>query len=59
MTYTYFLIDGKDWEDEKPAPQLKELRGLLKDSLQSLGGGEAFLRHERNQFHSERAAEDE
>ena len=59
MSYTYFLIDGKDWEDEKPASQFEELRGLLKDSLQSLGGGEAFLHHERNPFHSERAVADE
>ncbi len=34
-----------------------ELRGLLKEELQSLGGGEAFLRYERVGFYRAEPAE--
>jgi len=51
-------------DDEKPhsvaddATEFEKLRGLLKGALDSLGGGEAFLRRERNHFY-DRDAETE
>jgi hypothetical protein len=34
-----------------PAPPLMELWGIGREVFESLGGGEAFLREERRQFH--------
>jgi len=34
------------------------LRGLLKEAFQSLGGGECFLREERNRFYGHRTAKE-
>jgi len=51
-------------DDEKPhstaadATEFERLRGLLKGALDSLGGGEAFLRRERDRFY-ERDADKE
>ena len=52
VTFTYRVLDAsqpasvqsEDWSFGK-------LRGAAKDVFQSLGGGEAFLRKEREQFH--------
>jgi hypothetical protein len=60
MTYTYRLL-GR--EHEQPgaiaeAPAFDKLRGLLKEALHSLGGGERFLQRERNSFYGGGRAED-
>lgn len=52
MTCNDRLNDDIDQHDDKPTPQFEELYGLLKEAFQSLGGGEAYLRGERTQFHS-------
>jgi hypothetical protein len=52
------LLDSKDLQDEKPAPQFEKLQGLLKGSFRSLGGGEAFLRRERGIFRASRPVEE-
>ncbi len=58
MVYTYRLLDEKESHAEAlETPSFEGLRGLLKESLRSLGGGEAFLREERNRFYGRRAAE--
>jgi hypothetical protein len=52
VTFTYRLLND---EERKPAPRLEwpfmKLRGLAKDVFRSLGGGETFIRQEREQFH--------
>jgi hypothetical protein len=59
MIYTYRLLDEKEPQVEATkTPRFEQLRGLLKESLQSLGGGEAFLREERSRFHGHGAAEE-
>ena len=58
MVYTYRLLDEKESHAEAlETPSFEGLRGLLKESLRSLGGGEAFLREERDRFYGRRAAE--
>jgi len=53
------LLDEKEPRVEAArTPSFEKLRGLLKESLQSLGGGETFLRNERNRFHGHAAAEE-
>jgi len=44
-TFTYRLLD-------------EDLRGLMKETFKSLGGGEAFLRHERSHFYGSDAEEE-
>ena len=59
VIYTYRLLDEKEPRVEAArTPSFEKLRGLLKESLQSLGGGETFLRNERNRFHGHAAAEE-
>jgi hypothetical protein len=50
VTYTYELIDTKAAvpAQQDPWPQL---RGVLKDVFADLGGGDAYLRSERDTFH--------
>jgi len=60
MTYTYRLLNAKknerghspDAQDAAIRAFLK-LRGLMKETFQALGGGEAFLRHEREHFYGD------
>lgn len=52
VTYTYAFVDS-----EKPAPTQdpwNELRGALKGVFADLGGGESYLRKEREAFESGR-----
>ena len=51
MVYVYRLVDN-DQQSRPDAPHASfdQLRGLLKEALHSLGGGEAFLRRERSRF---------
>lgn len=52
VTFTYRLLDD---EKKKPAPRpewpFMKLRGLAKDVFRGLGGGETFIRQERERFH--------
>lgn len=52
VTFTYRLMDGETQSPVEPAawPFLR-LRGIGKEVFQSLGGGEAFIRKERDQFY--------
>lgn len=51
VIYTYRLLDKAGGPEADPVPEFGKLRGLLKEALQSLGGGESFLRRERERFH--------
>lgn len=52
VAYTYrFAEDQGPAEHVDRVPEFGRLRGLLKEALSSLGGGEAFLRRERERFH--------
>jgi hypothetical protein len=48
VTYTYGFIDGIS-PSPKPDPWIR-LRGALRDVFAELGGGEAYLQKERDQF---------
>ena len=56
-TFTYRLLDENP-PDASRAVTFEDLRGLLKGAFDSLGGGEAFLRHERNHFYNSDTAEE-
>ena len=52
VTFTYRILDSA----QQPAMQpeewpFKNLRGVAKEVFRSLGGGDAFLRKEREGFH--------
>lgn len=49
VTYTYEFIENKPSPLPKHDPWTR-LRGALKDVFAELGGGEAYLRKERDQF---------
>jgi hypothetical protein len=51
VTYTYEFIDTKAPASPQPDPWLR-LRGALKDIFAELGGGEAYLRAEREKFYA-------
>lgn len=51
VMYTYKLLDEAGSALADSVPEFGKLRGLLKEALQSLGGGESFLRREREHFH--------
>jgi hypothetical protein len=51
VTFTYRLIDQAGEAGAAPQEdQFLRLRGIAKEVFQSLGGGQAFLRKEREQF---------
>lgn len=52
VIFTYRLVDEAGQPPSQPAtsPFLR-LRGIAKDVFQSLGGGEAFIRKEREEFY--------
>jgi hypothetical protein len=50
VIYTYEFIDAKKAGSPKPDPW-SELRGALKNVFRDLGGGEAYLRNERENFY--------
>ena len=43
--------DEQPQSDDGKALTFEDLRGLMKDTFDSLGGGEAFLRREREHFY--------
>src|ERR1035441_126542 len=58
MVYVYRLVDyDRPSRATPPAASFDQLKGLLKEALQSLGGGEAFLRNERSRFYGSGEAE--
>jgi hypothetical protein len=50
LTYRLALQDGKESSLRPEWPFLR-LRGIAKEVFSSLGGGEAFIRKERERFH--------
>jgi hypothetical protein len=52
VAYTYRLLERAGVAGQSAtAPEFAKLRGLLKEALHELGGGEAFLRRERQHFY--------
>ena len=51
VVYTYEFIDGMQSSTQQERPWTR-LRGALKDVFASLGGGEAYLRAERENFYA-------
>jgi hypothetical protein len=52
VTFTYRMLDAVQGTSTKPEEwPFRKLRGVAREVFQSLGGGEAFLREEREQFH--------
>ena len=49
VTFTYEILDSRG-EDSGPSDPLLKLRGVAKDLFRELGGGEAFIREERDNF---------
>lgn len=52
MTYVYRILESPDTETTVKDSSFDRLRGLLEDVYQSLGGGEAYLKNERNKFNA-------
>ena len=50
VTYTYEFVDTKKPDSPKEDPWI-QLRGSLKKVFRELGGGEAYLRNERDHFY--------
>jgi hypothetical protein len=50
VIYTYEFVDGSRSSAKAPDPWLR-LRGTLKNVFEELGGGEAYLRNERDNFY--------
>jgi len=53
VTYTYEFTQTKQPSSPKQDPWIR-LRGALKDVFAELGGGEAYLRNERDNFYRRR-----
>jgi 5-methylcytosine-specific restriction protein B len=52
VTFTFRLLDELAPASGEPAqPSLMSLRGIGKDLFESVGGGEAFIRREREHFY--------
>jgi hypothetical protein len=52
VTFTYRVLDTVQQPSTRPEEwPFKKLRGVAKEVFGSLGGGEAFLRKEREKFH--------
>ncbi len=58
VTFTYRLLDNHESpKGDAAAADFASLRGLLKGTLQALGGSDAFLRRERERFYQHDGAE--
>src|SRR5271157_1740947 len=53
VTYTYEFVDALDSSQANSDPWT-ELRGALKDVFAGFGGGEAYLRGERENFYADK-----
>src|SRR5580658_5440081 len=51
VTFTYRMLDAAQPSTRPEEWPFKKLRGAAKEVFRSLGGGEAFLRKEREKFH--------
>jgi hypothetical protein len=52
VTFTYRVLDNVEQSPKQPEEwPFRKLRGVAKEVFRSLGGGEAFLRNEREKFH--------
>jgi hypothetical protein len=52
VTFTYRVLDTvQQSSTQKEEWPFEKLRGVAKEVFGSLGGGEAFLRNERENFH--------
>ena len=52
VTFTYRVLDSVQQTSTQPDEwPFRKLRGVAKEVFRSLGGGEAFLREEREKFH--------
>jgi hypothetical protein len=51
VTYTYEFADAEPATGKKAEDPWIQLRGAMKDILQKYGGGEAYLRQERENFY--------
>jgi hypothetical protein len=52
VTFTYRMLDAVQQPSLQPEEwPFRRLRGVAKEVFRSLGGGEAYLRKEREQFH--------
>jgi hypothetical protein len=58
MSNDYRLPGREQQQQSADATAFYELRGLLKEALQALGGGEAFLQYERVGFYRAEPAEE-
>jgi hypothetical protein len=56
VTYTYEFIEAKPSDPQKHDPWIR-LRGALKDIFTGMGGGEAYLRAERENFRAPKDSE--
>jgi hypothetical protein len=56
-TFTYRILDEKK-PNAAATVTFEDLRGLMKETFESLGGGEAFLRRERSHFYGSDAEEE-
>jgi hypothetical protein len=55
-TFTYRILNEKN-PNASATVTFEDLRGLMKETFKSLGGGEAFLRREREHFYEPDAEE--
>jgi hypothetical protein len=55
VTYTYEFVDAEAVGKDKEEDAWAKLRGAMKDILQKYGGGEAYLRQERENFYPSQA----
>jgi hypothetical protein len=55
VTFTY-RFRHKEKDQAAPQSSLLQLRGIAKDIFRSLGGGEEFIRKEREQFYGSRSS---
>src|SRR5215471_18357295 len=57
VTFTYRLAEGDRWT-QRPGPASRSsfvaLRGIARDLFRDLGGGEAFIRKERESFYGDK-----
>jgi len=52
VTFTYRILDGSQQASAQPEDwPFRKLRGVAREVFRSLGGGETFLRIEREEFH--------
>jgi hypothetical protein len=51
VVFTYEFVDQPEGREERLKSSWAQLRGAMKDILVEVGGGEAYLRSEREKFY--------